>query len=287
MMRNDVMKAANDLAPLVERAQAGDRDALEGVVRALQDRLYRLSLRMLGHPEPARDATQEILILVVTQLSTFRGESSVETWAYRVATNHLLRARHQRGRKWNFETLAGDLGQSENEIAADTRALADEQVLEEEVFIGCTQAMLQSLDKSQRIAFVLGALCDLDSSEAAWVLDITEVTFRKRLSRARAALDAFLEQHCGVANPENACRCVNQVNLNVEKGRINPSKLRYPPLPVSSRAAGDEVLETLGDIRKVRRSLEIYRGQPTYRSPEDFANRLRHLLDGTRSFSLS
>lgn len=284
-MHSDAKKAPNDLTSLVMRAREGDRNALEGVVRGLQDKMYRLSLRMLGHPEFARDATQEILILVVTQLSTFRGESAVETWAYRVATNHLLRAR-RRGQKWSFETLAEDLGQPENEIAVDTQALADERILEEEVYVGCTQAMLQSLDKSHRVAFLLGALCDLDASDAAYALGITEPAYRKRLSRARAMLDGFLEKHCGVANPDNPCRCLNQVNLNVERGRVNPSKLRYSPLPISSRTANEEVLETLGDIRKVRHSLEIYRGQPAYASPEDFARTLRTILDATK-FSLS
>ena len=54
------MNAALDA--LARRAQEGDRDALEALVRGLQGQTYRLALRMLGAPEPARDATQEILI---------------------------------------------------------------------------------------------------------------------------------------------------------------------------------------------------------------------------------
>ena len=68
-------------------AQNGDAKALEDVVRHVQDRVHRLAIRMMYDPEHALDATQEILIRVVTKLSTFRGESSFETWVYRVALN--------------------------------------------------------------------------------------------------------------------------------------------------------------------------------------------------------
>lgn len=61
---------SDPLAPLVTRAVAGERAALEGVCRAVQASVYRLALRMLGAVEDAEDSTQEILVLVVTHLST-------------------------------------------------------------------------------------------------------------------------------------------------------------------------------------------------------------------------
>ena len=63
-------------ADLVERARSGDGSALSQMVERVRDDVYRLSLRMLWHPEDAADATQEILFKLVTSLSTFRGESS-------------------------------------------------------------------------------------------------------------------------------------------------------------------------------------------------------------------
>src|SRR5882757_2097994 len=81
------------LALLVRRAQEGDADALEGVVRAVQDDVFGLALRMLGHADDAHDAAQEVLIRIVTKLSTFRGESLFRTWAYRVAAYGILNFR--------------------------------------------------------------------------------------------------------------------------------------------------------------------------------------------------
>jgi RNA polymerase sigma factor (sigma-70 family) len=73
------------LEQLVQQAQSGDKSALEHIVEQIQTKIYGLALRMLWHPEDARDATQEILIRIITRLGSFHGESKFTTWAYKVA----------------------------------------------------------------------------------------------------------------------------------------------------------------------------------------------------------
>jgi RNA polymerase sigma factor (sigma-70 family) len=262
---------------------AGDRVALEALVRDLQDPLYRLALRFLSSPEAARDATQECLILVVTQLSTFRGECAVTTWAYRVATRHLLRQR-KRAKRYRFESLQTELGQPENALEPARAGSAEQRLLEEEVFLGCTQAMLGALDAPLRIAFVFGAILELEASEAAAALEISEVAFRKRLSRARRTLDAFIERHCGVANPQARCRCVWQLGHAMNQGRLNPQSLRYAR-PVATTSL--QALRAFGELQQVRRSLELYRAQPRFQAPEDFARQLRGLIQGAPTLATS
>lgn len=260
------------LDELCRSAQAGDRRAVEALVRALQDPLYRLALRFLSLPEPARDATQEILILVVTQLSTFRGDSAVTTWAYRIAARYLMRLR-RRSKRYRFESLEAELGQP-----APSEAIvpsAEQRLLEEEIFLGCTQAMLGALDRPLRIAFVLGGILELESSEASRVLEISEPAFRKRLSRARSLLDAFVAKHCGVANPAAPCRCGNQLELAKRQKRLDEARPRFA-LPAGPTSL--EALSALGELRATRRSLELYRAQPVFRAPEDFALELRRIL---------
>lgn len=265
------------LDDLAARAKDGDRAALEALVRGLSAPLYNLAVRMLGDREHARDATQEILILVITQLSSFRGESAVSTWAYRVASRHLVKQR-RRGRKWTFTSLEeDDLGQPPNAIDAATLAVAEERVLEEQIFLGCTQAMLQALDADDRIAFVLGAICELSAANAAYVLEVTEAAFRKRLSRARAKLDAFLARACGVANPANRCRCAYQVNYNVARGLLDPA---HPRFAVSATKTSLEVVRALAEIDTAHRALQLYTAQPDFEPTEDFAARVRGMLDG-------
>src|SRR5215468_12606043 len=77
----DAMSTGN-LEDQVRAAAAGDRDGAEAVLAAVRGEVYRLSLRMLGHPADAEDATQEILVLVLTRLASFRGESAFRTWVY-------------------------------------------------------------------------------------------------------------------------------------------------------------------------------------------------------------
>ncbi|MES1178257.1 MAG: RNA polymerase sigma factor [Myxococcales bacterium] len=275
--------SSQELDELACRAQAGDRAALEGLLRGLQDPLYRLALRFLGLAEPARDATQEILILVITQLSTFRGESSVSTWAYRVASRHLVRERKQT-RRFSFEALEASLSQPPNAIDPELLESAEARLLEEELFLGCTQAMLNSLDVPQRIAFVLGAVLELEASECALVLEISEVAFRKRLSRARSTLDTFVAKQCGVANPENPCRCAYQVNYARSQGRLDPLRFRFA---TATDQTSLEALQTFGEIKRVRRSLELYRAQPVAHAPEDFAEHVRAMIDSVRTLSVS
>jgi len=265
----------DSLDDLAHRAKRGDASALEALVRGLQGSTYRVALRFLGEPAAAGDATQEILILVITRLASFRGESAVTTWAHRIAVRYLLRAR-RRERRWTFEALAeDDLGKPPNAVEASTLIAADEKLLEEEVFVGCTQVMLQALDADLRIAFILGAICELESTEAAEIAGISPAAFRKRLSRARRTLDAFVAGHCGVANPDNACRCRFQINYNVARGALDPRKLRFAsPAPRSSVDA----VRALGDIHRVRRSLELYRAQPDFAPPEVFVEGIRRLL---------
>lgn len=263
-------------------AQAGDREALARVLKALEQPIYRLAVRMLGVPELAEDAAQEVFLLIITQLSTFRGESAVESWAYRMAMRHFIRQR-RRNRRWKLETLADeDLGQTPNPIAPQTLAHAEQRLLEEETFVGCTQAMLQALAPTQRAVFVLGALCELEAKDAAYILGTSEVSFRKRLSRVRAQLDAFVADHCGVANAERRCRCAHQVNYNVDRGVLNPSRLRFAATQGNTSL---EALAALREIHKVRSSLELFRAQPAFRAPAAFAAGVRRVLEDTQFLS--
>ena len=107
-VRESISLAMDDL---IARAREGDRAALEGVLDGVRDRIYNLALRMLWHPADAEDATQEILIRIVTHLGSFRGESAFSTWSYRVAANYLLTTRKRRAEReeLTFERFAEQL----------------------------------------------------------------------------------------------------------------------------------------------------------------------------------
>ena len=78
-----------ELLELIQKATAGDKPSLETVLLSVQDLIFNLSLRMLGTFPDAEDASQDIILKVMTHLSSFKGESSFSTWVFRIAVNHL------------------------------------------------------------------------------------------------------------------------------------------------------------------------------------------------------
>src|SRR5688572_28477272 len=220
------MAEAPTLEDLARKAVDGDRAAVAAMVRALQGPVYALALRTLWQPADAEDATQEILVRVVTRLSQFDFRSRLKTWVYRVATNYLLDVKKScvEQRRLTFAAFAEDLADG---LSDDGPADHERSVLTEEVKIGCTLGMLQCLDRPHRLAYLLGEILDLPAPEAAVALDLTPAAFRKRLQRAREAIEAFTRSHCGLVSEAAACACNDRVSAAVQLGRVKPSEPQF------------------------------------------------------------
>lgn len=265
---------AEDLEKLVKEAQQGSKVALAGVVHAVQDRVYKLAIRMLVNPEDAREATQEILILIVTKLSTFKGESKFHTWVYRVATNYLLTAKKilSRDLRLTFEMFAADL---EAGLVADPVPVIEEAILLNELRIACTSAMLLCLDAKHRVSYVLGDILELDHMEAAKVLGISKVNFRKRLSRARAGVVEFTQNNCGIASKSAKCSCKRRLPAAVEMGRVSTSTIKYATDDAPSFASTVlNVEKTVGDLKV----LKLQTATSSFRCPEDLATAIEKIV---------
>jgi len=268
------------LNELVRQAQAGDASALEQIVRAIQDDVFDLALRMLGDATDARDASQEVLVRVVTKLGSFRGDSRFRTWVYRVAANALLNFRGEMRRKeMSFDEAEEQLQAAIHGGDGVPTSAADEALVNE-VKLVCAHGMLLNLDRPHRLAYVLGEVLELTGDEAGAVLEISPVAFRKRLSRARDDMEAFLKRNCGIADPANACRCAKLLPLAQAVGLVDPGRLVMKRLP--TRETDRLQLE----VERIRSAAEIFRTMPRYASPTDFATSLRALLADDASRSL-
>src|SRR5258706_5662880 len=82
-------------AELVEMAKTGDRAALEKLILRHQAWIYNIAVRMVFQPADAEELTQEVLLKVITKLSTFNGQSKFRTWLYRIVVNHVLNMRRR------------------------------------------------------------------------------------------------------------------------------------------------------------------------------------------------
>lgn len=266
------------LDELAGAASAGQRDALEELLRRTQQPIYALAVRMLWHPEDARDATQEILIRVMTHLGSFRGESRFMTWAYRVASNYLLTCRQGRveAQRYTFERFGDEL-REDLDVADESEWPPDRAVLLEEVKVGCMLAMLACLDREHRLAYVLGEILELEGPDAAAALDITPAAFRKRLSRARAALVAFTRETCGLVRPENPCHCSRKLRGAVQRGRVDGDRLLFAD---GERARTfPAILHKVRALADVQRTAELYRTHSEPRVPTGLVEQISAILD--------
>jgi RNA polymerase sigma factor (sigma-70 family) len=264
---------------LVSKARFGNKDALELLVRRHQPWVFNIAIRMLWHRQLAEDATQEILIKVVTKLSTFRGQSQFRTWLYRIAVNHLLNVR-----KTDFEEQSitfTDMGRALDETPdldlPDPKSVPVElPLLVEEARVGCMTGMLVCLDRRQRIAFILGEYFGVTSEVGGEVMEVTPDNFRQLLSRARRDLYQFMNEKCGLVNVANPCRCAKKTRGFMQAGYVDPDRMEFTR---GRLASVEEVApHRLNELATLdRKHAELFRDHAFLAAP-DLASRLRDLI---------
>lgn len=257
---------------LVARATAGDRAALEQLLRRHQRFLYDVALRMLQRREDAEDATQECLVKIATRLSGFRGESGFRTWAYRIAMNHLLDVRRSAPERVvsSFGCYRDYLARAPDEEPPAPGALPDAALIVEEVRRSCTLGMLLCLERDQRLTFILGEILEVGDGAGAEILGIARDAFRQRLARARAQLYGFLRGQCGLVDPRNPCRCARKTRAFIRDGVVDPGRMIFTGAHVERARAvaarGEEGVDQL--------AAAIYRQHPSFVPSADLAARV-------------
>ena len=264
------------LEELAAAAVAGDAAALEAVLAGVRDDVYGLALRMLWDPQDAADATQDILIKVMTRLETFRAEAALRTWVFRIAANHLLTVRRSRveRQELSFQAFAADL--AEGLADPPERGDVDLDLLAEEVKLGCTLAMLTCLDREHRLAFVLGSVFGLPGAEAAVVCEVPPQVYRKRLSRARARIRTFLQDNCGLVTAAAACSCRRRISVATTSGRVDPERLLFVTAPRSALAPAVRQMEDL------HTTAAVFATRPAFAAPTQVVEQLRAIVASGR-----
>ena len=247
---------------LVVAAREGDRAALDALVRAAQRPVYNLAVRMLADPGAAEDATQEILIKVLTNLGSLRDPGAAGGWALRIACRHLVELRNQsrtEALRLSFKGFAQDLEEGQAPLAEAGLNATEEAIALEQVKTGCTLALLTCLSRSLRIAYVLGEIFELTDGEAASALEIAPSAFRQRLKRARVAVLEFTRAQCGVASARGSCHCSRRVVPAIKSGRIEIAKgANEPPLDI-------QVLQTrIQTLESGRSAAALMRSNPQF-----------------------
>jgi RNA polymerase sigma-70 factor (ECF subfamily) len=176
---------AGDDKDLARRCRQGDAGAFEELYRAHAGRLYSLILRMSGSTHDAEDLLQEVFLTAYRKLDSFRGESTLGTWLYRLAMNHCLD--FLRGRQMR--------------MARATDSLDDEGAPEPAGSVPRVPSAITKLDLERaiaglpdgcRAAFVLHDVEGLEHREIARVLGVSEGTSKSQVHKARMKLRTAL-----------------------------------------------------------------------------------------------
>mgnify|MGYP001065634835 CR=1 FL=1 len=265
-------KTNEELQPLIDQATSGDKKALETLIAGVQDIVFNLSLRMLGTFADAEDATQDILLKMITHLSSFRGDSSFTTWVFRIAVNHLKNYKKHMFAHYplSFEYYADDIENSKIQDIPDLTQNVEKDILAEELKLSCTNVMLQCLDTESRCIFILGTMFKVDSRIAGDILNITPEAYRQRLSRVRKKMADFLGQYCGEYG-SGRCHCKDRVNYAIQSHRINPSQLDF-------MTASEVSMETMMDVKNAMEEIDDLSQDFSFCKPYESPERTKHLL---------
>ena len=265
---------------LVKQAQGGSREALEQLVKRHQGWIYNLAVRVVWYAHDAEDVTQEVLIKMITRISTFKGKSTFRTWLYRIVKNHVIDMK-RRGAEKSELTFPGYekmmAGIEDREIDDGQTMGVERLLLVEEAKIGCTMGMLLCLDRRQRLVFILGEVFGVSAKIGAEIMEMSQANFRQILSRARRDLYHFVSDQCGFINKDGRCHCHRKAWAFIEDGTVEPGNLRFVPEHLQSvRDTAVASYDTLADAVEQQCAM-VYRNHP-FVDPIDAAATLKQIL---------
>ena len=169
---------------LVGRIRSGDGSAFEALYRQHATRLYNLASRMMGSHGEADDVLQDIFLLAYRKLGSFRGESSLGTWLYRLAMNHCLDVLRSRQTRMGQQTDSLD--------EPDAPPVASPVPLVGSVSRIDLERAVDALPPACRAAFLLHDVEGFGHQEVGAMLGISEGTSKSQVHKARMRIRYYL-----------------------------------------------------------------------------------------------
>ena len=257
-------KTNSETVSLVTQVLKGDKMALNQILKMHQGYIYNICLKMLNDVQDAEDATQEILIKIVSNLARFDAKKAkFTTWVYRIAVNHILNFKKSPMEQKNvrFDSFFDFI----ESVPDESYFEEDESLMGmsiEEAKLSCTAGMLMCLSREQRLVYLIGEIFNLDHNLASEIFEVAPATYRKQLSRARADLYQWMHKKCGLVNKDNPCRCSKKTKKFIELGIVDPENFKWQS--DFSKKISDLVEENIdkGIIERDKIYAEIYRDTP-------------------------
>ena len=185
--------ASNADATLIAQLQGGSEAAFRTLVERYQARIYRMVFALLRNPEEAEDVAQEVFVEVYQTIGRFRGEASLSTWLYRLATSRALKNRRRARAKKRFAFFTSLLGFDNTVLHEPPDHAHPQALLEGQQQLQQLVAHLARLPDQQQVAFTLRHEQELSYEQIAAVLGTTVAAVESLLFRARQTLRKHLQ----------------------------------------------------------------------------------------------
>lgn len=179
---------------LIQGLRNGNEAAFKLLVDTYQDRVYNTVMGIVQNPEDAEDVTQEVFIQVYRSIHTFKGESKLSTWLYRIATTRsldLLRSRKSKKRFGFIQRLFGEGNEPLLEIPDFNHPGVE---LDKKDNAAKLFRAISQLPENQKTAFVLHKLEDLSYQEVSEVMKTSVPAVESLMHRAKLNLRKILEK---------------------------------------------------------------------------------------------
>jgi RNA polymerase sigma-70 factor (ECF subfamily) len=185
---------------LIERAQEGDRSAIDQLVAKYQVRAYQYAYRLTGNQDDASDLVAEAFVRVYTALPRFRKDSRFTTWLFRIVTNCFLDQKKKEKRRptsqledaWVGAEAVTTIAERESPVESSERVERDEIM----------QQAIEQLPDNQRVMIVMFHMENLSYEDIAANLGLPIGTVKSRLNRARLALREILDPYAELFQSE-------------------------------------------------------------------------------------
>lgn len=213
---------------LIQQILDGKKTALTTLIEKHQPFIYNFAWKLTGNTSDAEDLTQETLIKIISNLSSYKQESSFTTWAYRIAKNHFLNDQKKSSSIFadTFEELGSNLDNAPNVDLGEDEIFEKAEIIRE-VRLQCLSGMLLCLKKEQRMIYIIGEIFGADHNIGSEIMEISKDNYRMKLSKARKDLYNFMQNKCGLVNKDNPCRCHKKVTFATENGMVDAKNLLF------------------------------------------------------------
>lgn len=256
----------------------GSKKDLEALILRHQSWIYNIAIRMVYDIDDAKDITQEIVIKILTKLSSFDpAKASFRTWLYRIVINHILNLKKSRYKySFNFNDDYYSLIPDENPDSSP-----ESNLLIKELQISCFLGTLLCFNPRDRLIFILGAVLNVPDTVGSEVMDVSRDNFRKIVSRTKKKLFDYMNESCGLLNPENRCHCSKKINGCVKVGLLNPDKIQFHNADLNTiEEMGNSEIARIGSFwdDKFNEFIHRFQTHPFY-DPEDLKDWLYNTIE--------